>query len=346
MRERLALVFLVLLRIAIGWHFGFEAYEKHRSVWKGPTAYSRPWTSEGYFREGSGPLAALVRQQIGDTDDLLLAQFDVQPVPAGEDSADSSADRRMPPALDKEWNDYFERFVKAHELDATERETAAAKLREHKSKLVTAFTTEKKEFKRTYPTGAVETKLTVVERAGDYRRKVAEYRNAQSDRLWAMGRDVEKSRRPALRTEVTNLRTELSKEIDAKTADMKKALDDTVKEKGKSTITLPKPDTKHPLIAFIDWTTRWGLTVIAICLLLGLFSRSASFAGAVFLLMTILTHPSFPWLPAPPQAEGNYVFVSKNVIEMLALFMLAFMPSGKWFGLDALINSFFRQRES
>ena len=72
--------------------------------------------------------------------------------------------------------------------------------------------------------------------------------------------------------------------------------------------------------------------------MLGLFSRTAAGAGAFFLLMTVLTTPALPWLPAAPMSEGSYVFVNKNVIEMLALMMLACIPSGRWFGVDALIR--------
>src|SRR5262249_32164488 len=59
--------------------------------------------------------------------------------------------------------------------------------------------------------------------------------------------------------------------------------------------------------------------------------------GGLFLLCTYLAMPAFPWLPAPPQNEGNYVFINKNVIEMLALFVLATMKTGRWFGADGVL---------
>src|ERR1043166_1717259 len=103
MRQRLTLVFLVLLRLAIGWDFLFEGIEKYRSVstgesvaigkpWAGESG--KPWTSEPYFREGTGPLAKFVRSRIGDTDDLLLARLTVSP---GNDQPPRS---RMPERLD------------------------------------------------------------------------------------------------------------------------------------------------------------------------------------------------------------------------------------------------------
>ena len=54
-------------------------------------------------------------------------------------------------------------------------------------------------------------------------------------------------------------------------------------------------------------------------------------------MMTYLAVPAFPWLPSPPQTEGSYLFVNKNVIEMLALFALMCLPTGRWFGADGLL---------
>jgi hypothetical protein len=44
--------------------------------------------------------------------------------------------------------------------------------------------------------------------------------------------------------------------------------------------------------------------------------------------------------------EGNYVFINKNCIELFALLALATTPSGKWFGIDALIAWAFGSRNS
>ena len=51
--------------------------------------------------------------------------------------------------------------------------------------------------------------------------------------------------------------------------------------------------------------------------------------------------PAWPWLPVPPQQEGSYYYVSKNVIEMLALLSLATTPSGRWFGIDGVLHQVF-----
>ena len=93
------------------------------------------------------------------------------------------------------------------------------------------------------------------------------------------------------------------------------------------------------LLTFLDWSTAWGLTVMGGCLLLGLLTRLNCVLLAGFLLLTYLAVPALPWLPVPPNTEGNYFYVNKNLIEMLALLTLATTASGRWLGLDALIHA-------
>jgi uncharacterized membrane protein YphA (DoxX/SURF4 family) len=70
--------------------------------------------------------------------------------------------------------------------------------------------------------------------------------------------------------------------------------------------------------------------------LAGLFTPLACLVGAGFLVLTYLTHPPFPWYPLPPGTEGNPLFINKNVIECLALLVIAVHPTGRWMGLDSL----------
>jgi uncharacterized membrane protein YphA (DoxX/SURF4 family) len=376
-KERLALIFLLLLRTAIGWHFLTEAYEKYRSVYvPGPTETVRPWSSEVYFREGTGPLAGMVRNNIGDTDDLMLARLTVKAVPMGQEEGAFPAQQRMPDLLDKEWNDYFERFAAWYELSPEQRDAAQQRLQEEKSRTVAWFLTKPKSIdwflaglwtnlddkplKRTLATanGAVDVESSSVDLTNQYRSKLQDYRNDQGAALSLFGKDVEKTRRNALRSEIASLRNELQGALDDRSSEMHKELQSvlTPEQRAKGPVPAPPPrklffaadsQAERPrLIQFIDTTTIFGLMAIGICMLLGLFSRTASFFGALFLLMTILTWPSVPWLPAPPVTEGNYLFVNKNMIEMLALLLLACIPSGKIFGLDALLSAIFRKKET
>ena len=47
--------------------------------------------------------------------------------------------------------------------------------------------------------------------------------------------------------------------------------------------------------------------------------------------------PPWPGLPVGKASEGHYLFVNKNLIELLACLALAATPNGLWLGLDALL---------
>jgi uncharacterized membrane protein YphA (DoxX/SURF4 family) len=90
-------------------------------------------------------------------------------------------------------------------------------------------------------------------------------------------------------------------------------------------------------VSFNDRATAWFIAVVGGCIMLGLFTRLSCVLAAGFLVTTYLTWPSYPWLPQPPNTEGNPLFINKNIIECLALLSLACMPTGRWLGLDAII---------
>ncbi|HET6327021.1 MAG TPA: hypothetical protein VFG04_20240 [Planctomycetaceae bacterium] len=67
----IAVAFLVLLRMAIGWQFLYEG------LWKLNTFSSaKPWTSAGYLRSARGPLRNAYRGMTGDPDDLRWLDYD------------------------------------------------------------------------------------------------------------------------------------------------------------------------------------------------------------------------------------------------------------------------------
>lgn len=86
-----------------------------------------------------------------------------------------------------------------------------------------------------------------------------------------------------------------------------------------------------------DDLTSYFIAAVGGCLLAGLLTRLSCVLAAGFLAVTYLTFPAYPWLPQPPNTEGNPLFVNKNVIELLALLALACFPTGRWLGLDAII---------
>jgi thiosulfate dehydrogenase [quinone] large subunit len=56
---------LIALRTLIGWHFLYEAYYKITSpAWSASGGPLTPWTSAGYLRGASGPLAGLFQRML------------------------------------------------------------------------------------------------------------------------------------------------------------------------------------------------------------------------------------------------------------------------------------------
>jgi uncharacterized membrane protein YphA (DoxX/SURF4 family) len=143
--------------------------------------------------------------------------------------------------------------------------------------------------------------------------------------------------------EVTRLRSDFIADIQRHTNLMKAEVSRGIPEdllKGY----LPAEKSKKN-VDTLDWATRWGLTIMGACIMIGFFTRTMCFLAAGFLITTQLLHPSLPYLPTSPMTEGFYLYINKNIIELLALLMLATTRSGKWIGLDALIGWIFSRRK-
>ena len=96
----------------------------------------------------------------------------------------------------------------------------------------------------------------------------------------------------------------------------------------------PNPYIKSRMQA-MDYAVMFGLSAIGLCLILGFCTRLACLGGAAFLVNVILTTYPVPGVyPEIPSMVGNFMFVSKDVVELLALLMLALVPAGRWGGLD------------
>ena len=349
----LTMVCLVVLRLAIGWHFLFEGLHKLDSFVTGETTTSKPWSSAGYLREAPGPLAREMRQLLGDPDDEALAHLTVTPLAANEDPKTAKPYEHAPPALKTDWEDLYNQFVKSYGLDEKQRALAEGKLEGAESEVVRWLTlmAEKDKPKeqqqpdvqkamttvdKTYPSGVLSVDETPAQRVAEYRAKVQEYRDMLDKTDAAFGKDVVGAKRLAAKAEAAAMRTSLLADLDKKTTDLKASLESvlTPEQQQKAVALIPA----LPPIYWIDAVTAWGLTIIGGCLLIGLLSRLNCVLAAGFLLMTYFASPPWPWLPVPPNNEGNYLFDNKNVVEMFALLALATTASGRWFGVDALVH--------
>jgi len=94
------------------------------------------------------------------------------------------------------------------------------------------------------------------------------------------------------------------------------------------------------ILAAVDFLNTWGLIAIGAGLILGLFTRTAAISGAILLFLYYLNNPPLIGLEYSFPTEGNYLVVSKTLIESVALVALAVFPSGLFAGLDIFIYWF------
>jgi len=93
----------------------------------------------------------------------------------------------------------------------------------------------------------------------------------------------------------------------------------------------------EPLVGFVDGLNIAILLLVGLFLILGIMQKRAAILGAILLLLYYLSHPAFPGLAQGP-AEGSYWIVNKNLIEMSALLVLYYFPTGHYFGVYRLFN--------
>lgn len=92
------------------------------------------------------------------------------------------------------------------------------------------------------------------------------------------------------------------------------------------------------ILKAVDFLNTWGLILIGLGLILGLFTRAAAISGAVLLFVYYFNNPPLIGLEYTVPTEGSYLIVSKTLIEAVALIALAVFPSGLFAGLDMLIS--------
>ncbi len=91
------------------------------------------------------------------------------------------------------------------------------------------------------------------------------------------------------------------------------------------------------VVPFIDFINLWGLMLIGLGLIVGLFSRPALISGIVLLALYYLSHPAIIGADYMMPSEGSYLFINKTLIELFAMCVLLVFPTSKLIGLDRLV---------
>ncbi len=328
-----AIVLLVALRLVIGWHFFVEGFLKVKSRWIGPSEISKPFSSEGYFREATGPLGPILRGMLSNPDDIILSFHEI---PAAVKGVNPPLGQKAPSKVREEWTALISRYENHYKFSKSQIESALG-LRDELEASLVKWILVPHEFKTNFSTGSVEKTISVYERVEEF--KVAKAKVEEALKInYAIGKDVEKARIIQAKSAAALMRAELLAEYNANTATLKAKLDSLPLEE--QILKRGPLGPKYDFLGISDMVTAYALLLAGMGMLAGCLTRSACFGAAIFLLFTYLLQPSFPWLPAPPMNEGNYIFVNKNVVECVALFVLASLPTGYWFGVDAMLGWF------
>ncbi len=259
-----------------------------------------PFSAEGYLRNATGPLAAHFRGLVPDVNGLSKLERDRSGLPS---------------RLKSGWSEDLKRISDHFGFDPTQvsraEESLARTSREVDDWFLKPDNAER--IKKYYRDLRYVLDIEKSPESLPYQRALA-YKNR---------RDVDKARR------------ELTAEIDTygltlRDAWTKLATPEQLKANGPF-------QAPSSMLDLVNLSTMWGLTLVGLGLILGLFTPLAALMGAAYLLNFYFSMPPWPGLPTGPQAEGHYLFVNKNLIEMMACLVIASTPNGLWLGLDALL---------
>ena len=87
--------------------------------------------------------------------------------------------------------------------------------------------------------------------------------------------------------------------------------------------------------------TMYGLTIVGVLLMLGLFTRLAAAGGIGFILLFYLCNPPFIGYFYAIPTEGTYLIVNKNLVELCALVVILLTGTGRFAGLDGIVHGLF-----
>jgi thiosulfate dehydrogenase [quinone] large subunit len=93
------------------------------------------------------------------------------------------------------------------------------------------------------------------------------------------------------------------------------------------------------VLKIVDLLNIWGLILIGLGLILGVFTRAAIISGIVLMAFYYLSHPPFPGLKYTMPTDGSYLVVNKMLIEALVLGVLLVFPTWREWGIDRYIFS-------
>lgn len=93
-----------------------------------------------------------------------------------------------------------------------------------------------------------------------------------------------------------------------------------------------------PILSFTDIMNAWGLSLIGLLLITGIFTRFASMAGMVLLALYYLSHPPLPGITYLLPSDGSYYIINKTLVELFALYVIFSFPTSHIIGIKRLLK--------
>ena len=343
----LAFVALICLRLVIGFHFFKEGTNKLKSG---------DFTAEYFLAGAKGPLAPYFQSLIRDYDGrerLCIEEVDVD----GETRLDFNTDLTF--AL---WDDFLDQATDYYGFGSEQlqaeiqrrRDNLAEEIQQARDNTSTSISTrELEEIRnqgersilkiRTQPEDAEEILKNHKDQllawlSGNRTEVISHFGTA--DRLEGFERDGVNRQTAAtyvesLRYQVDEIRQDRNKQLANWSGEIKSVWDSfesqinalaTDKQAERPPLPLHRPFAqKNSNLNLINQVIPWFDTIVGVLLILGLFTRLASLAGAGFLASVIATQP--PWVPG---TTPTYY----QAIELFALLVIFATCAGRIGGLD------------
>lgn len=341
----MAFVALMLLRVVVGFHFFKEGTNK---------IASGNFSAEPFLKAATGPWAPFFHSMIEDHDGskLLCLKRD------GE-SGDPELDPKLTFAI---WDDFLDEVYwhyqfgdeRLDQILVQRRKNMADEIKSARSRKDRSVNTKELELKREQDLTSLNTLRQQQELAEEIlathseelqdwlainRNELRAYFGT-SERVNGFDRDGDSRSEVAihvdsLKDQVDTIKQDRQKQLYGWSAEVEAIWDSyesAINGLAVDRQALRKPVQLHRPYrqsnSRISWVNRiipWFDTIVGALLIIGLFTRLASAAGAAFLLSVIATQP--PWIPG---AQPTYLYA----IELVALIVIFATLAGRMGGLD------------
>jgi uncharacterized membrane protein YphA (DoxX/SURF4 family) len=326
-----AVVAVVALRLGLGCHFLYEGvwkieHRKQLSAWGGP-AIREPggwnverreeFSAEPFLTQAKGPLAGLFYAMVPDIDgqERLRVEKDAAGKATSVDSSRVAA----------RWNRIRQEFVDYYRPSPADADATAAykELKDKAKGKYNEFCEQLDEYLKDNLDG-IAAHFDALDRfeSDPERSQTAPF---QKQRRW--------DRMMELRREADKWVKNIEGQEQAYVNSLYGLLDEQQKERGRPTASWNP--FRWERMEQINFAVTFSLTAIGLCLMLGFCTPLAALGGAAFMCFVVMTQPAFPGVyPPDSPIVGHALLVNKDLIEMLALLVVAATGAGRWAGLD------------